>query len=126
MASMKLLSLVGAATAAVSAAASSSSITAVAASSPLSRRTSTRTLNDADGNTYAYLQSLYGYSLKYSHCVRVKIPQEYDDDAVDGKWRRPAAMRDESVVDGAAVKDRESAARRTMEAAAATIVVFIL
>jgi hypothetical protein len=84
MASMKLLSLVGAATAAVSAAASSSSITAVAASSPLSRRTSTRTLNDADGNTYAYLQSLYGYSLKYSHCVRVKIPQEYDDDAVEG------------------------------------------
>ena len=44
-----------------------------------------------------------------------------DDDAVDGKWRRPAAMRDESVVDGAAVKDRESAARRTMEAAAATM-----
>ena len=44
-----------------------------------------------------------------------------DDDAVDGKWRRPAAMRDESVVNGAAVKDRESTARRTMEAAAATM-----
>ena len=44
-----------------------------------------------------------------------------DDDDVDGKWRRPAAMRDESVVDGAAVKDRESAARRTMEAAATTM-----
>ncbi len=42
-----------------------------------------------------------------------------DAETVDGKWRRPA-MRDEDLVDGA-VKDRESAARRTMEAAAATM-----
>jgi len=97
MAAMKLLSLVGAATAAASAgssSSSSSSIMAVAAtaSSQLSRRTSssaispaaTRTLSDADGNDYAYLQSLSGYSLQYSHCVRVKIPQESDDDAVEG------------------------------------------
>jgi hypothetical protein len=82
---MKLLPLVGAATAAISAASSSSSsIAAVVASSQLSRRTSTRTLNDADGNTYAYLESLSGYALKYSHCVRVKILQEYDDDSVEG------------------------------------------
>jgi hypothetical protein len=87
MTAMKLLSLAGVGAAA---AAASSSITAVAASSSpvLSRRTSssttaitpsTRTLAD-----YAYLESLSGYSLQYSHCVRVKIPEKYDDDTVEG------------------------------------------
>ncbi len=91
MTAMKLLSLVGAATAS----AGSSSL-AAAASSPFSRRTisssavmtpastTARTLTDASGGTYAYLDSLSGYSLKYSHCVRVKIPQYSDDDVVEG------------------------------------------
>ena len=91
MTAMKLLSLVGAATAS----AGSSSL-AAAASSPFSRRTisssavmtpastTARTLTDASGGPYAYLDSLSGYSLKYSHCVRVKIPQYSDDDVVEG------------------------------------------
>ncbi|KAL3808693.1 hypothetical protein ACHAXA_000179 [Cyclostephanos tholiformis] len=90
MTAIKLLSLVGAA--AVSAGSSSSSsvnnMAAAAASSTFSRRTpssaaitpaSTRLLSD-----YVYLDSLSGYSLKYSHCVRVKIPQYSDDDEVEG------------------------------------------
>lgn len=101
---MKLLSLVGTAAAA---SASSSSITSPAAestfvlsrglsssssssssaimSSSSSRQNSQhRTLEDANGFTYTYLNDLSGYSLAYSHCVRVKIPQQNDDDAVEG------------------------------------------
>ena len=33
---------------------------------------------------YAYLDDLSGYALSYSSCLRVKIPQDNDDDAVEG------------------------------------------
>ncbi len=88
MTTMKLLSLVGAATASSSAASTLSSpfsrrtISSSAVVTPAS--TTTRTLTDASGGTYAQLDSLTGYSLKYSHCVRVKIPQYSDDDVVEG------------------------------------------
>lgn len=41
-----------------------------------------RILQNNDG--YTQLDDLTGYSLSYSNCVRVKIPQESDDDAVEG------------------------------------------
>ena len=66
---------------------SSSSLSAIRSSSSSSSRQSNsqqRTLEDADGLTYTYLNDLSGYSLAYSHCVRVKIPQQNDDDAVEG------------------------------------------
>lgn len=44
----------------------------------------TRQLQEADGSSYAYLDDLTGYSLQYATCVRAKIPQENDDDEVDG------------------------------------------
>ncbi|KAL7536636.1 hypothetical protein ACHAXR_010641 [Thalassiosira sp. AJA248-18] len=76
MTAMKVLTLVGAATA-VSAASSSSSRIFGATSTP-------RSLQDDSGNSYTYLDDLTGYSLKYSNCLRVKIPQDNDDDEVDG------------------------------------------
>mmetsp|Transcript_19722 Transcript_19722/g.42291 ORF Transcript_19722/g.42291 Transcript_19722/m.42291 type:complete len:389 (+) Transcript_19722:137-1303(+) len=94
---MKLLSLAACAAGAV---ASSSAAADAGASAPLSSSSSsstgrilsspasssaTRTLQDeGSGYTYSYLDDLTGYSLKYSSCLRVKIPQENDDDAVDG------------------------------------------
>jgi len=74
---MKLLSLVGAATVA-----SVTSSSNVASSSRLP--VSARSLQDANGNSYAYLDDLSGYQLKYSNCIRAKIPNEGDDDDVDG------------------------------------------
>mmetsp|Transcript_7937 Transcript_7937/g.14309 ORF Transcript_7937/g.14309 Transcript_7937/m.14309 type:complete len:373 (-) Transcript_7937:193-1311(-) len=85
---MKLLSLaVGAATAVISSATASSGNT-IAAARPLSSSSlgvTPRTLqNAATSSSYAYLDSLSGYSLQYSNCLRVKIPQDSDDDDVDG------------------------------------------
>lgn len=80
MTAMKILSIVGAASAV-------SSATVAAASASSSKRilgapSSTRSLQD--GSSYAYLNDLTGYSLQYSTCLRVKIPQENDDDAIEG------------------------------------------
>eukprot|EP00578_Thalassiosira_sp_NH16_P007236 CAMPEP_0181124926 /NCGR_PEP_ID=MMETSP1071-20121207/26765_1 /TAXON_ID=35127 /ORGANISM="Thalassiosira sp., Strain NH16" /LENGTH=390 /DNA_ID=CAMNT_0023210311 /DNA_START=58 /DNA_END=1230 /DNA_ORIENTATION=- len=91
--SMKLLTLVGAATTAASSASSntaaapsisSSRIGPAATAASASAISPPRTLQDADGTSYSYLDDLTGYSLQYSNCVRVKIPQENDDDEVDG------------------------------------------
>lgn len=77
---MKLLSLAAAATAA-----SASSVNNPLVSASSSRGVTTpRLLQDATGNTYTYLDDLTGYALQYSNCVRVKIPQDNDDDAVEG------------------------------------------
>lgn len=79
MAAMKILSLVGT----VAAASAASSSTAGSSSSSRLPMTA-RSLQDADGSSYAFLDDLTGYQLKYSNCLRVKIPQDNDDDAVDG------------------------------------------
>ena len=73
----RLLSLAAAASVACSAADAASE----AASS---RITATPARSLQDGGGYAYLDDLSGYTLRYSSCVRAKIPQENDDDAVDG------------------------------------------
>lgn len=77
----RLLSLAAAASASASAPnaalQSSRKLSGSSASSP-------RALQDGDGNSYAYLDDLTGYSLRYSNCLRVKIPQEGDDDQVEG------------------------------------------
>ncbi|EJK63079.1 hypothetical protein THAOC_16287 [Thalassiosira oceanica] len=57
------------------------SIAAVGAAS-LSSNQIERILQNNGG--YSQLDDLTGYSLSYSNCVRVKIPQEQDDDAVEG------------------------------------------
>ncbi|KAL7509034.1 hypothetical protein ACHAXN_007997 [Cyclotella atomus] len=44
----------------------------------------TRYLEDANGNSYAYLDDISNYSIQYSSCVRVKLPNEYDDDQAEG------------------------------------------
>lgn len=46
--------------------------------------TATRHLEDENGNSYAYLDDISNYSLQYSSCVRVKLPNEYDDDQAEG------------------------------------------
>jgi len=99
---MKLLSFaIGAATAAASASSSSNTATAttVALSSTPNNNnnnnennnnrltassSAVRSLQDSNGNSYAYIDDLSGYQLQYSNCLRVKIPQENDDDAVEG------------------------------------------
>lgn len=54
-----------------------------------------RKLEDAAGNSYNYLDDLSGYNLVYGKCVRVKIPQENDDDGnayfYNGKYHAPSA-----------------------------------
>lgn len=44
----------------------------------------TRYLEDENGNSYAYLDDISNYSIQYSSCVRVKLPNEYDDDQAEG------------------------------------------
>jgi hypothetical protein len=44
----------------------------------------TRHLEDENGNSYAYLDDISGYSIQYSSCVRVKLPNQYDDDQAEG------------------------------------------
>lgn len=44
----------------------------------------TRYLADENGNSYAYLDDITNYSIQYSSCVRVKLPNEYDDDQAEG------------------------------------------
>ena len=75
---MRILTLAVGATSAVSAASSSSRISAIGG------QTSTHRTLQSDGASYTHLDDLTGYSLQYSNCIRVKIPQENDDDAVDG------------------------------------------
>ena len=43
-----------------------------------------RILEGENGNTYAYLDNISNYSIQYGSCVRVKIPNENDDDQVEG------------------------------------------
>mmetsp|Transcript_20616 Transcript_20616/g.44785 ORF Transcript_20616/g.44785 Transcript_20616/m.44785 type:complete len:360 (+) Transcript_20616:98-1177(+) len=74
---MKLLSLA----AAVTAASASSNNNPLAAQPSHSIGINHRALQDSNGNSYTYLDDLSGYSLQYSNCVRVKIPQDNDDDA---------------------------------------------
>lgn len=73
---MKLLSVAAVATAA----SASFTTNPLVAAAPSSRRT----LQDASDNTYTYLDDLSAYSLQYSNCVRVKIPQDNDDDDQEG------------------------------------------
>jgi len=54
-----------------------------ASSSSLSSNQIERILQN-DAAEYTLLDDLTGYSLSYSHCVRVKIPNEQDDDAAEG------------------------------------------
>jgi hypothetical protein len=71
---MKLLTVVGTvATAAIAEATSFNALPAV-----------TRRVQDENGNSYAYLDDISGYSIQYSTCVRVKLPNEYDDDNAEG------------------------------------------
>lgn len=44
----------------------------------------TRVLEDQNGNYYNYLDDVSGYSIQYSKCLRVKIPNNNDDDEVEG------------------------------------------
>jgi len=44
----------------------------------------TRHLEAENGNSYAYLDDISGYSIQYSSCVRVKLPNEYEDDRTEG------------------------------------------
>jgi len=37
-----------------------------------------------DGFSYSYLDDVSGYSMRYGKCVRAKVPQQYDDDQVEG------------------------------------------
>ena len=83
---MKLVSVIGTA-----AAVSVSSLPAVAASasstsSASASASATRILqsSSATADTYTYLNDLSSYSLSYSSCIRVKIPEENDDDTVEG------------------------------------------
>lgn len=75
----KLLTLVGAAS--VASASSSASLS----DSRIRGEAMTPALHRAleDGG-YAYMDDLTGRQIQYSHCVRAKIPQEGDDDAVEG------------------------------------------
>ncbi|EED93494.1 predicted protein [Thalassiosira pseudonana CCMP1335] len=75
MAAMKLLSLFGTA-----ALVSATSSTSTSSSLPIT----SRTLEDESGSSYAYLDDVSNYSIQYSKCVRVKIPNENEDDAVEG------------------------------------------
>lgn len=81
MAAINLVSVVCAATAVAAFAVSSPTRTSY---STTSRPVSHRSLQDGNGNSYAYLDDLTAYQLQYSNCVRVKVPQEYDDDAAEG------------------------------------------
>ena len=45
---------------------------------------SARYLEDENGNSYAYLDDISDYSIQYSSCIRVKLPNEYDDDQAEG------------------------------------------
>eukprot|EP00521_Asterionellopsis_glacialis_P007775 CAMPEP_0195283388 /NCGR_PEP_ID=MMETSP0707-20130614/1955_1 /TAXON_ID=33640 /ORGANISM="Asterionellopsis glacialis, Strain CCMP134" /LENGTH=373 /DNA_ID=CAMNT_0040342547 /DNA_START=235 /DNA_END=1356 /DNA_ORIENTATION=- len=45
---------------------------------------SQRRVADADGYTYSYLDDVSGYSVQFGKCVRAKVPQQYDDDQVEG------------------------------------------
>mmetsp|Transcript_7573 Transcript_7573/g.16502 ORF Transcript_7573/g.16502 Transcript_7573/m.16502 type:complete len:367 (+) Transcript_7573:68-1168(+) len=79
---MKLLSFaVGAAS--IASAASSAGISS-GNNQPSFRSAMTSRRLQAEGKSYSYLDDLTGYSLQYATCLRVKIPQENDDDAVDG------------------------------------------
>uniref|UniRef100_A0A7S4MV48 Uncharacterized protein n=1 Tax=Odontella aurita TaxID=265563 RepID=A0A7S4MV48_9STRA len=54
-----------------------------------------RRLGDEAGNSYSYLDDLTGQSVSYGTCIRVKIPQENDDDGnayfYNGNYHAPSA-----------------------------------
>jgi hypothetical protein len=66
------------------AAAAAASSTASAATSTNSILSNTPRILQSTSDTYTYLNDLSSYSLSYSSCIRVKIPEENDDDTVEG------------------------------------------
>lgn len=82
MAAIKLISLATAAAATSSSAANIPNNPLVQNNSNNNRLGEIRQLQD--GSSYTYLDDLTGYSVQYANCIRAKIPQENDDDAVDG------------------------------------------